>query len=138
MGRSKLHEVTFPRVKEYMSDSDKAVTAKDIAQYLNMSLGGVHSVMQLMVAFKMAQKVKRGKVYYVLPGLTEEQIETMLPPRKVAPRTRRRRSRSRHTPVEEGVEEYLVAIRERTGEGPSALSIIGLQPGKDEEAEDGK
>ncbi len=135
MGSHKLHEITFPRVKEYMTESDRAVTVKEVAQHLNMSPPGAHGVMQLMEVFKMVQKVKRGKVYYVLPGLSDEKIESMLPPKKFAPRTRRRRSRLRHTPVEEGVEEYISAVRAKTGEGPSALSIIGLQPRKDEETE---
>ena len=87
------------------------MTVKDVAQFLEMSTTAAHDVLQLMEIFKMVQKVKRGKTYYFLKGVyDDEQIEAMLPPRKVA-------------------------VRERTGEGPSALSIIGLQPKKDEEAE---
>lgn len=131
MGRQKLHEITFPRVKEYMAESDKAVTGEDIANYLGMSQGGVWNVMQLMMAFKMVQKVKRGRAYYVLPGLSEAQIESMLP-RKTASTRRRRRTR-RPPPIEDGVEEYLVAVGEKTGDGLSALAMIGLPPEKNED-----
>jgi len=137
LGRKSLHETTFPKVRKYMSESDRAVTAEDIAQSLEMSVGGIKSVMQLMEVFKMIQKVKRGKVYYFLKDVyDDEQIEAMLPPKKVAPLPRRRRYRSiraRSIPTppafdESFMEEYLSAVREESssGEGISALSMIGL------------
>ena len=137
MGRKSLHEITFPRVKKYMSEIDKAVTVKDIAQHLEMSPGGTYNVMQLMEVFKMVQKVKRGKHYYFLKDVyDDEQIEAMLPPKKIAPIPRRRRYRSiraRSIPAppafdESFMEEYLSAVRveSSSGEGISALSMIGL------------
>lgn len=139
MGRKSLHETTFPKIKKYMSESDRAVTAQDIAQAVDMSVGGIKSVMQLMEVFKMVQKVKRGrgKTYYFLKDVyDDEQIEAMLPPKKVAPIPRRRRYRStraRSIPAppsfdESFMEEYLSAVRveSSSGEGISALSMIGL------------
>jgi len=131
LGRKSLHETTFPKVRKYMSESDKAVTANDIAQFLEMSLGGVKSVLQLMEVFKMVQTVKRGGNYYFLKDVyDEEQIEAMLPPKKVAPIPRRRRYSSSQSspPVEDDLEKYLSAVRSHTssGDGLSALSVIGF------------
>jgi hypothetical protein len=113
-----------------MSESDKAVTAKDMAQFLGMSVSGASSVMQLMEVFKMVQKVKRRGTYYVLKDVyDDEQIEAMLPPKVVViPKRRRRISRKTPPPIDNGLEEYLSAVRP----GPdssnylSALSMIGL------------
>jgi len=132
MGRKSLHETTFPRVKKYMSETDKAVTAEDIAQSLEMSLGGTKSVMQLMELFKMVQKVKRGRTYYFLKDVyDDEQIEAMLPPERVAPIPRRRRYRSIPSPQtfdDSFMKEYLSAVRVEpsSGEGLTALSMIGF------------
>lgn len=120
-----------------MSGSDRAVTAKDIAQSIEMSVAGTNNVMQLMEVFKMVQSVQRGKKYYFLKDVyTDEQIEAMLPPKKVAPIPRRRRYRSiRARSItappsfdESFMEEYLSAVRveSSSGEGISALSMIGL------------
>ena len=147
MPRKSLHETTFPRVKEYMSKSDKAVTAKDIAQFLEMSIGGTKSVMQLMEVFKMVQKVKRGETYYFLKDVyDDEQIEAMLPPKKIAPLPKRRRysssfshilerqrsSSRRQPPVDDDLEKYLSAVRAQPGSGDelAALSMIGLSQEK--------
>jgi len=130
--RKSLHETTFPKVKKYMSESDRAVTAKDIAQSIEMSLGGTKSVMQLMEVFKMVQKVKRGRTtYYFLKDVyDDEQIEAMLPPERVAPipRRRRRSSRQYSPPADNGLEEYLSTVRTQpgSGDGLSALAMIGL------------
>jgi len=114
-----------------MSESDRAVTAEDIAQSLEMSLGGTKSVMQLMEVFKMVQKVKRGGTYYFLKDVyDDEQIEAMLPPKKVAPIPRRRRYSSRQSPApfdDSFMKEYLSAVRSQPGSGElSALSMIGF------------
>lgn len=133
MVRKSLHETTFPKVKKYMSESDKAVTAKDVAQFLGMSVSGASSVMQLMEVFKMVQKIKRRGTYYVLKDVyDDEQIEAMLPPEpvKVARTPRRRRSRSKQysPPADNGLEEYLSAVRPEPDSSNylSALSMIGL------------
>jgi len=129
--RKSLHETTFPKVKKYMSESDKAVTAKDVAQFLEMSNSGASSVMQLMEVFKMVQKVKRGGTYYVLKDVyDDEQIEAMLPPKIVhIPKRRRSSSRPSPPPAEDSfMDEYLSAVRSQpgSGDGLSALAMIGL------------
>ena len=140
MVRKSLHETTFPRVKKYMSEADRAVTADDIAQSLEMSLGGTSSVLKLMEVFKMVQKVKRGGTYYFLKDVyDDEQIEAMLPPKKVAPVPRRRRYSSRQSPApfdDSFMEEYLSAVRVEpsSDEGLTALSMIGFP--QDERAPD--
>jgi len=128
--RKSLHETTFPKVKKFMSESDKAVTAKDVAQFLEMSVSGASSVMQLMEVFKMVQKIKRRGTYYVLKDVyDDEQIEAMLPP-KVVIILKRRRSRPKQysPPADNGLEEYLSAVRSQpdSGDGLSALAMIGL------------
>jgi len=130
--RKSLHETTFPKVKKYMSESDRAVTPKDVAQFLGMSISGASSVLQLMEVFKIVQKVKRGRNhYFVLKDVyDDEQISAMLPPERVAYIPKRRRSISRQysPPADNGLEEYLFAVRSQpgSGDGLSALSMIGL------------
>ena len=140
MVRKSLHETTFPKVREYMFETDRAVTAKDVAQFLEMSNSGASSVLQLMEVFKMVQKVKRGKTYFVLKDVyDDEQILAMLPPKKIAripkprrartPKRRRPSSRQSPPPAEDSfMEEYLSAVRSQpsSGGGLSALSMIGL------------
>ncbi len=131
MGRGSLHETTFPRVKKYMSESDRAVTVKDVAHFLEMSTSNAHGILKLMEAFKIVQNVKRGRTYYFLSGVyNDEQIEAMLPPKKVTriPRRRRYSSRQYSPPADDGLEKYLVAVRAHpsSGEGLSALAMIGL------------
>ncbi|GAG84027.1 unnamed protein product [marine sediment metagenome] len=72
-----------------MSESDKALTPKDVAQFLEMSTSAAHGVLQLMEVFKIVQKVKRGRShYFVLKDVyDDEQIEAMLPPKKVGRRS---------------------------------------------------
>jgi len=151
--RKSLHETTFPKVKKFMSESDKAVTAKDVAQFLEMSVSGASSVMQLMEVFKMVQKLKRRGTYYVLKDVyDDEQIEAMLPPKvviipkrrrsrpkRVARTPKRRRPSSMPAPPtfdDSFMEEYLSAVRVEpsSGEGLSALSMIGLSAEVAEEA----
>jgi len=88
-----------------------------------------------MDVFGTVQKVKRGgRHYYLLKGVhDEEKISAMLPPERVA-----RIPRRKHVPrgmghskilVSEGIlEEHLSTMRvlASSGEGPSALAIIGL------------
>lgn len=131
MVRKSLHETTFPRVKKYMSESGRALTVKDFAQFLEMSTSAAHSVLKLMEVFKIVQKVKRGKTYYVLKDVyDEEQISAMLPPERVARIPRRRRSSSRQFPpqADDSRENYLSAMRLRasSGEGLSALAMLDL------------
>ena len=140
MVRKSLHETTFPKVKKFMSESDKAVTAKDVAQFLEMSHSGASSVMQLMEVFKMVQKIKRRGTYYVLRDVyDDEQIEAMLPPKVVIIPKRRRsrpkrvartpkRQRSSPPPEDSFMDEYLSAVRSQpsSGDGISALTMIGL------------
>jgi len=89
-----------------------------------------------MEVFGTALKVKRGGRQYYLPqGVYDEgQISAMLPPKKVKPEPRRRRSilrsvRRSELPVRENfLEEHLSSMRVQaiSGEGPSALAMIGL------------
>ena len=114
-----------------MSESDRALTVKDVAQFLEMSTSGASGVLQLMEVFKIVQKVKRGKTYYVLKDVyDEEQISAMLPPERVAPIHRRQRHSSRASPppADDSLEKYLSAMRLRasSGEGLSALVMLDL------------
>jgi len=88
-----------------------------------------------MEVFGTVQKVKRGSYYYFLKGVyDDEQISAMLPPKKVKPEPRRRRSilrsvRRSEFPVRQNfLEKHLSEMRVQaiSGEGPSALAMIGL------------
>jgi len=99
-----------------------------------MSTSAVHGILKLMEVFKIVQSVKRGRTYYFLKDVyDDEQIEAMLPPKKVAPipRPRRRRYSAIPSPPsfdDSFMEEYLSAVRAESssGEGLSALSVIGF------------
>ena len=107
---------------------------KEIAEGLGMATSSASNTLQLMEVFGTVQKAKRrGRHYYFLKGVyDDEQISAMLPPKKVIPKPRRRsilRSpRRSKLPVQENFEEYLSTMRARASsvEGPPALAIIGL------------
>lgn len=136
MGRKSLHETTFPRVKQYMSERDRALKAKEIAEFLEVTNSTAYGILHLMEVFGIVQKVKRGRSYYYFlkDVYDDEQISAMLPPERVAriPKCRKYVPRSTgHSklPVRESfLEEHLSTMRVRasSGEGPSALAIIGL------------
>ena len=124
-----------PRIEKYLSENDKAKTTKEIAEFLGVATSTVHGVLRLMEVFGKVQKVKRGSYYYFLKGVyDDEQISAMLPPERVKPKPRRRRSilhspRSSEYPVRKSfLEEHLSSMRAQasSGEGPSALAMIGL------------
>ena len=110
--------------------------AKEIAEGLGMTISSVYTMLQLMEVFGTALKVKRGGRQYYLPSgvYDEEQISAMLPPEKVKPKPRRRKSilrsvRRSELPVRASfLEKHLSSMRLRAslGEGPSALAMIGL------------
>jgi len=123
------------RIEQYLSGKDKAQTTREIAEGLGVATTTAHGTLQLMEVFGTVQKVKRGSYYYFLRGVyDEEQISAMLPPERVKPKPQRRRSilrrpRRSEFPVRESfLEKHLSTMRARasSGEGPSALAMIGL------------
>ena len=110
--------------------------AKEIAEGLGMTTSAVYTMLQLMEVFGTALKVKiGGRQYYLPPGVyDEEQISAMLPPKKVKPKPRRRRSilrsvRRSELPVRKSfLDQHLSDMRVLaiSGDGPSALAMIGL------------
>ena len=128
-------EVTSTRVEEYLSRRDRAASAKEVAEFLGVATSTAYGILQLMEVFGIVQKVKRGgRHYYLLKGVhDEEQISAMLPPERVA-RIPHRKYAPRsmgHAKLpgrESFLEEHLSDMRVRaiSGEGPSALAIIGL------------
>ena len=130
-----LFEVTSARVEQYLSGRDRAASAKEVAEFLGVATSTAYGILQLMEVFGTVQKVKRrGRHYYLLKGVhDEEQISAMLPPERVAriPRRRHAPRSMGHAklPIREGIlEEHLFTLRvlASPGEGPSALAIIGL------------
>ena len=124
------------RVEQYLSETNRAQTTKEIAEGLEMTTSSAYNTLQLMEVFGTVQKVKRGaKYYYFLNGIyDEEQISAMLPPERVKPRPRRRSilqspRGSKALAQISFLEEHLSTIRERASsyEGPSALAMIGLK-----------
>jgi len=133
--RKSHFKASSEKIEKYLSGIDKAQTAKEIAEGLEMRTSAVYSTLQLMEVFGTVQKVKRRGHYYLLKGVySDEQILAMLPPKKVKPEPRRRRSilrgpRSSKYPVRRSVlEEHLLVQRSQASSsgGLSALAMIGL------------
>jgi len=146
LGRSHF-KTESKQIEQYLSGVDRAQTAKDIAEGIGMRTSAVYTLLQLMEIFGTVLKVKRGgRQYYLPPGVyDDEQISAMLPPKKVKkkPKPRRRRSilrsvRRSELPVRKSfLDQHLSDMRVRaiSGEGPSALAMIGLtqrEPAREE------
>jgi len=134
-------ETGIPKVKQYMSETDRALQVSDVAEHLGVTDTTAFGVLDLMYAFGIVQKEKRGRTYYFLKGVySDEQISAMLPSKKVAKAVRvpKPRGRPRHPkpqPQERRDsfrDEYLSALGERasSGDGLSALAFLGLPQGE--------
>ena len=131
MTRKSSFEIMSTRVEECLSGLDKAQTTREISESLGLATSTVHGVLQLMEVFGTVQKAKRGSYHYFLKGdYTDEQISAILPPEKVKSKSRYATARRRSgPPVQRSfLEEHLSAMRVQagSGEGPSALAMIGL------------
>jgi len=125
-------ETGIPKVKQYMSETDRALQVSDVAEHLGVSDSTAFGVLDLMYAFGIVQKEKRGRTYYFLKDVySDEQIMAMLPPEK-APRIPRPRGRPRlpkpHVRKDSFKDEYLSALEEKasSGEGLPALAFLSL------------
>ena len=128
-------ETGIPKVKKYMSETDRALQVSDVAEHLGVSDTTAFGVLDLMYAFGIVQKEKRGRTYYFLKGVySDEQISAMLPSKKVAkvvrvPGPRGHPRRPRPQPVRDSFkDEYLSALEEKasSGEGLPALAFLSL------------
>jgi len=122
----------IPKVKQYMSETDRVLQVSEVAEYLGVTNSTADGLLTLMSSFGITDKVKRGKqAYYFLKDVySDEQIRAMLPPEK-APRLPRPRGRPTK-PKPSFKDEYLSALEERagSGEGLSALALLGLPQGE--------
>ena len=122
-------ETGIPKVKQYMTETDKAYTTKDIAEYLDVTSSAAIGVLDIMIAFGIVQKESRRKNYYFLKDVySEEQINAMLPPKK-KPRVQKIRVRPvKRKPPKSFLEKYLADLEERanSGNGLAALAILNL------------
>jgi len=133
MGKSQFKE-TSARLVKYLSELDRAQTAREIAEGLEMTTSSAYNILILMEVFGTVQKVKRDRFYYFLKGIyDDEQISAMLPPERVKPIPRRRSilripKRPKLNTRDKFREEHLSIMRERVTsfEGPAALAMIGL------------
>jgi len=124
----------IPRVKKILSESDRALNTKEIAERLDVVDSTAHSLLTLMEAFEIVEKVMRGRYYFYLKGVyDDEQISKMLPPKKFKPKPKPKSRIRRHIPQERmrktsPREEHLshLSVQASSGEGLSALSIIGF------------
>jgi len=127
------------RVKQFMAERNTVLTKEEISKSLGITESYLYSILDLMQAFDIVEKVKRGKNYYFLKGEYDvEQLNSMLPPIKApaTPRIRRiPRSRGSPEPVileeEREVslpEEHLSSVSARIAkyDGLSALALLGL------------
>jgi len=128
--RTSLVQLQIPRVKQILSESDRALNTKEIAERLDVVDSTAHSLLTLMEAFEIVEKVMRGRYYFYLKGVyDDEQISKMLPPKKFKPKPRSRRHilrvrRRKLSPREEHLSH--MSLQASSGEGISALSIIGF------------
>ena len=125
-------ETGIPKVKQYMSETNKALQISEVAEHLGVVDATAFQLLDLMGAFGIIDKVKRGRTYYFLKDVySDEQIKAMLPPEKAPriPRARGRPRRPRPQPVRDSFkDEYLSALEERanSGKGLSALAFLSL------------
>jgi len=130
-------KVMSARVEKYLSEMDRAQTSKEVGVFLGVTTTYAYGILQLMEVFGTVQKAKRGMShYYFLKGVyDDEQISAMLPPKKVKPEPRPRRSRLRSPTRPKShvqatfLEKHISSLRAQASsfEGPSALAMIGLQ-----------
>ncbi len=129
-------KATSARVEKYLSEMNRAQTAKEVSLFLGVTNTTAYEILQLMEVFGTVQKVKRGgRQFYLLKGVyDDEQILAMLPPKKVKPKSRRRSvfaapRVSKSSVNKSFLEEQLYTMRAQVSsfEGPSALAMIGLQ-----------
>ena len=144
MGKNSLNR-NISRVKQFMAERNTALTKEEISKSTGITESYLTSILDLMQAFDIVEKVKRGVgvYYYFLKGkYDEEQLNSMLPPMKApAPPRIRRTPRSielskpeRSKPVihEEReaslLEEQLSSVSARIAnyDGLSALALLGL------------
>ena len=140
MRKSKFNEISA-QFEKYLSEMDRAQTTKEIAEGLEITNSSAYTTLQLMEVFSTVQKVKRrGRYRYFLKGVyDEEQINAMLPPVSVKPIPRRRKStpcktqsrseRARLSKLygkKRASELFAMRMTASSGNGPSALAIIGL------------
>ena len=123
-------ETGIPKVKQYMSETGRALQVSEVAEHLGVVDATAFQLLDLMYAFGIVQKMKRGRTYYFLKDVySDEQIRAMLPPEKVhrmpRPRGRPRRPKPNRVSFKE---EYLSALEKRasSGKGLSALAFLSL------------
>jgi len=135
--RKNIFDTGIPKVKQYMSERNEALQLRDVAEHLGVTVSTALGVLDLMGAFGIVQKVKRGRAYYFLKDVySDEQISAMLPSEKVAktvrvPKPLGRPRIPKPQPRDERDsfrKEYLANIKERTSssEGLSALAFLEL------------
>ena len=140
MPRKGLLDKAVPRLKRYMAEKGRPLTTREISEFLGVTFSSAGNVALYMEAVDIVQVVKRGgKNYYYLKGAFDEsELAVMRPsprerekplsrPRRASARRLRRDTLKRRR-TDSSLEEHLAAMRARasSGEGPSALSIIGL------------
>ena len=124
-------ETGIPKVKQYMSETGRALQVSEVAEHLGVTDGTAWGVLDLMYAFDIVQKAKRGITYYFLKDVySEEQIRAMLPPEKIPrmPKPLRQRRLQPQIKKISFKDEYLSNLEERasSGVGLSALAFLGL------------
>ncbi len=134
--RKSQFKITSARIEKYLSESDRPRISREVAEFLGMADTTAHALLQLMEVFGTVQKVvRRGKHYFFLKGTySEEQISAMLPTKKAKPEPRRRKSQSRSERKrlsklygkKRASELFAMRMTASSGNGPSALAIIGL------------
>jgi len=125
-------ETGIPKIKQYLSERNEALQASEIAEHLGVVDGTAFGVLDLMGAFGIIEKAKRGRTtYYFLKDVySDEQIKAMLPPEKPphVPKPRRQRISKPQVRKVSFKDEYLSSLEKRasSGEGLPALAFLSL------------
>lgn len=118
--RGKFLGKAVPLLKLYMAEQDRAITSRDVAEFLDVTESTANNVLLYMEAIGIISHVRRGREYlYFLKGTSYEVL-----PRVVSRKSKRRKHIrvERIAPVESIVENYPDAPRDMI----PALAIIGL------------
>jgi len=129
--RRKFIDAAVSRLEKYMAEKGRPLTTKEIAEFLGVSPSSAGNVMLYMEAVDLIQHVKRGrKKYYFLKGAFDEsEISSLIPSLMSIHKARRLKLLTRkRIGTDDVLKEHLASIRTQanSGEGFSALSIIGL------------
>ena len=125
------------RIEQLLTETDKALTVKDISTHIGQSSSSIGGYLSLMIAFGKVEKRRKGTNFWFLKDkYTEEELNALLPTDKPARRPRKLRyqmvpgrpGRPRKKTASEIFRDGLLSDIDRRASsgGLRALAILGL------------